>query len=206
MSGPGPVPSAGNVIPPPLFNFPWVRLRDGLLTIQAISQMTQFWALVVGEDGIAQNVAILFDMSGDATITALGVITVTKTNGVAFGYFAPGTDAAQLTGTLAAARIAAGSLPYAKLVNAAGAIVLGAGGAGAIVAITMGRNMEIVAGALVEQDPIETVGTLGAPTAGLRAFVSDSNVAAAGNFGAIVATGGANFVPVYADGANWLIG
>ena len=41
---------------------------------------------------------------------------------------------------------------------------------------------------------------------GTRAFVSDSNVAAAGNFGAIVAGSGANIVPVYYDGTNWRIG
>lgn len=53
-----------------------------------------------------------------------------------------------------------------------------------------------------------TVAALGA-AAGLaysRTFVSDSSVAAAGNFGAIVAGGGANIVPVYSDGTNWRIG
>jgi len=42
--------------------------------------------------------------------------------------------------------------------------------------------------------------------AGADAFVSDSTVAAAGNFGAVVAGGGANGVPVYSDGTNWRIG
>lgn len=51
----------------------------------------------------------------------------------------------------------------------------------------------------------------GLPTAasvgvGARAFVSDSNVPAAGNFGAVVVGGGANKVPVYSDGTNWRIG
>jgi len=41
---------------------------------------------------------------------------------------------------------------------------------------------------------------------GARAFVSDSSVAASGNFGAIVAGGGSNIVPVYSDGTNWRIG
>jgi hypothetical protein len=45
-----------------------------------------------------------------------------------------------------------------------------------------------------------------ATTAGIRGFVSDSNVVAAGNFGAVVVGGGANKVPVYADGAAWRIG
>jgi hypothetical protein len=42
--------------------------------------------------------------------------------------------------------------------------------------------------------------------AGARSFVTDSTVAANGNFGAIVAGTGANPVPVYSDGTNWRIG
>ena len=41
---------------------------------------------------------------------------------------------------------------------------------------------------------------------GGRAFVSDGNLAATGNFGANVAGGGANVVPVWSDGLNWYIG
>lgn len=51
-----------------------------------------------------------FTFSGDATvITSTGVITVTKTRGVSFGYFATGTDAANLTGNLAVARLNSGT-------------------------------------------------------------------------------------------------
>ncbi|MCW2763968.1 MAG: 21, gp21 [Marmoricola sp.] len=39
-----------------------------------------------------------------------------------------------------------------------------------------------------------------------RAMVSDGSVVAAGNFGTIVAGGGANNVPVYCDSAQWRIG
>lgn len=42
--------------------------------------------------------------------------------------------------------------------------------------------------------------------AGARAFVTDGSVVAAGNFGNVVAGGGANGVPVYSDGTNWRIG
>lgn len=45
-----------------------------------------------------------------------------------------------------------------------------------------------------------------ATTAGIRAFISDANLVAAGNFGATVGSGGSNTVPVYSDGANWCIG
>jgi len=41
---------------------------------------------------------------------------------------------------------------------------------------------------------------------GARSFVNDSTVAASGNFGAIVAGGGAYTVPVWCDGTNWRIG
>jgi hypothetical protein len=52
---------------------------------------------------------------------------------------------------------------------------------------------------------IYTVATLPPAADGLRAFVSDSTAAAAGNFGAAVAGGGANTVPVYCAG-GWKIG
>ena len=39
-----------------------------------------------------------------------------------------------------------------------------------------------------------------------RFMVSDSTVAASSNFGATVAGGGSNVVPVFSDGTNWLIG
>lgn len=42
--------------------------------------------------------------------------------------------------------------------------------------------------------------------AGTRAFISDGNLAASTNFGAAVAGGGSNNVPVYSDGTAWRIG
>jgi hypothetical protein len=42
--------------------------------------------------------------------------------------------------------------------------------------------------------------------AGQKAFISDANLSAYGNFGAIVSGGGANNVPVFSDGTNWFIG
>ena len=42
--------------------------------------------------------------------------------------------------------------------------------------------------------------------AGQRAFVTDSNLAASGNFGAVISGGGSNSVPVWSDGTNWRIG
>jgi hypothetical protein len=42
--------------------------------------------------------------------------------------------------------------------------------------------------------------------AGARAFVNDSELVADGNFGAQIAGGGADTVPVWSDGTNWYIG
>jgi hypothetical protein len=50
------------------------------------------------------------------------------------------------------------------------------------------------------------VASLPTPTVPTRAFVTDSTVAASGNFGAIVAGTGTHTVPVYWDGTNWRIG
>jgi hypothetical protein len=41
---------------------------------------------------------------------------------------------------------------------------------------------------------------------GVRGFITDSTVVAAGNFGAVVTGGGVNYVPAYYDGTNWRIG
>ena len=55
--------------------------------------------------------------------------------------------------------------------------------------------------------PTTDVGNLpAATTPGLRAFVTDANLVAAGNFGQTVGNAGSNIVPVYSDGSNWRIG
>ena len=56
--------------------------------------------------GNGSNVATPVALSGDATLANTGAISVTKTGGVAFSSFATGTDAANLTGNVAVARIA----------------------------------------------------------------------------------------------------
>lgn len=42
--------------------------------------------------------------------------------------------------------------------------------------------------------------------AGARAFVSNGNLVATGNFGAQIGSGGSNVVPVWSDGTNWYVG
>lgn len=54
-----------------------------------------------------------------------------------------------------------------------------------------------------------TVATLTAAAtagAGARSFVTDASLSMTAGVGTTVAGGGANKVPVYSDGANWLIG
>ena len=41
---------------------------------------------------------------------------------------------------------------------------------------------------------------------GTRSVVTDSNAALTAGIGATVAAGGSNVVPVFCDGANWVIG
>ena len=53
---------------------------------------------------------------------------------------------------------------------------------------------------------VYTVATLPTGVAGRRAFVTDSGNTLASHHGQAVANGGANFVPVYYDGTNWLVG
>jgi len=56
--------------------------------------------------------------------------------------------------------------------------------------------------------PIAVLSNLGLASAspGARAMINDSTVTASTNFGAIAVGGGANVVPVFSDGTNWLIG
>lgn len=84
--------------------------------------------------GSAANRAVDVPMSGDCTLVMSGAVTCTKTNGVAFAYFATGTDAAQLTGgplpalsgvnltSLNASNLGSGTVPSARVSGAYGSI------------------------------------------------------------------------------------
>lgn len=51
-----------------------------------------------------------------------------------------------------------------------------------------------------------TLPTAATAGAGARAFITDGNVAIAGNVGNQISGGGSNSLPVYSDGTNWRIG
>lgn len=76
--------------------------------------------------------------------------------------------------------------------------------AGALTAISSGSGGNISGSGSVITAPVP-LANLTAVT-GARAFVSDGNLTAAGNFGAQIGSGGANTVPVWSDGANWYVG
>lgn len=57
-----------------------------------------------------------------------------------------------------------------------------------------------------EVTTVYTYATLPVSVSGARAFVSDANLTATGNFGNAVSGGGSNVVPVFYNGTSWLIG
>ena len=69
-------------------------------------------------------------------------------------------------------------------------------------------NTEATGKVLVTKEWVQkgyTVSTLPAGVVGRRAYVTDSTVVASGNFGATVVGGGANTVPIFYNGTNWII-
>lgn len=81
--------------------------------------------------GNASNVATPQSVSGDCTISITGVLTCLSTNGVAFGALATSTDAVNLTGTVASARLT-GSYTG---ITGVGTLTAGATGAGFTIAL-----------------------------------------------------------------------
>lgn len=79
----------------------WAEAYFGAIPAGALA-LTNTHILVGNGSNIATDVA----MSGDATLANTGAITVTKTGGVAFGPFATGTSAVNLSGVVASAQIA----------------------------------------------------------------------------------------------------
>lgn len=178
MSTP-PVPAASASVPPPVKLLPWGTTSDGrpvTLTQSSFDFLTKLWAAANGQGGSASQIAVIFGMSGDGTLSPTGVLTISSSEGRAFV-------------------LSAFQLPSLEFTTSAEFEVTGSpwSQAGTI--------------AFKRAAPV-TVSTLPAAVDGDRNFVTDSSVAASGNFGAIVAGGGTNHVPVYFDGgtSNWRIG
>jgi hypothetical protein len=84
--------------------------------------------------------------------------------------------------------------------------IVGGGTGGVVQLRDSAGTMYLVAGDGYLRGQAKTVATLPAAAtagAGARSYVTDANATA---FNGIVASGGANGVPVYSDGTNWRIG
>jgi len=73
------------------------------------------------------------------------------------------------------------------------------------------ESVNVSGGYFIDGNPVAQnitfqVDSLPPPAERSRAFVNDSSVQAFGNFGLVVVGGGAEFVPVYGNGGNWIIG
>ena len=161
----------------------------------------------MGGTGVARNLQFIVGGVGKADygVTTAGhwqlaasvdIGTVIYLNMIGGAVVVPGTG-----GNIAFSSNGAASYASALVANisclSAGVIGVGTGVSGSAAGTL--KAASLITGAL-------TFATLPAtPTAGHRAFISDCNVVAAGNFGAAAAGGGANGVPVYYDGI-WRIG
>jgi len=154
-----------------------------------------------------------------STLTTAGQLTVTTaTSKVIIGTDSGGSlSLGRIDGTSSAPYIDFNSGATAVDYDARISVGAGNGTVGAatltIAAGSLATGNTTITGALTTSSYSKTtatvVGSLVAAAtagAGARSFVTDSTVAASGNFGAIVAGTGANSVPVYSDGTNWRIG
>lgn len=131
-----------------------------------------------------------------------------------------GTGGALYSGTLAGDFMVIAGQSTGRLclgANASINMTIGAAGNVSTVAPTSGVSLtvnglagqnSIVASGAIQTGSFAVAGLPSAATvgAGSRAFVTDANATMTAGIGTTVVGGGANKVPVYSDGANWLIG
>lgn len=148
------IPDATFPIPPPVAHLPIVQPGNGTFTPVGLELFTKIWAAIQGGGGVypsiqvlQQEVATIFAMHGDGTLSSDGVLTVTKTQGVPFGYFATGTDASHLTGTVPVAALPIATIATVGVVKPDGTTITidpdgtihSAGGAGVSITGTDGN-------------------------------------------------------------------
>ncbi len=117
--------------------------------------------------GNGSNIATAVSLGGDCTIVAAGTITCTKTGGVAFGPFATGTNASNLTGLVATARGGFGAD-----VSAATGVPIFTGGTAAFQATMGSGNIARASGSTFTASAFN--GTIGATTPSTGAFTTVS--------------------------------
>ncbi len=161
MSGPLP-PAPLGPVPPPAAKLAIGVLRgqDVFFNSIGINLITQIWAALSGSGGAIDNIkvieaeiAVIFDMHGDGTLTREGVLTVVSSEGRPFvaSAFIDTTIADNITeGILPPARIGDGSIVYAKIQDETDATLLGrsAGAAGPPMEITVGGGLSLAGGVL----------------------------------------------------------
>lgn len=151
-----------------------------------------------GASGSTTNINI-----GSGTAGALGTTTIGgPTLNVGSPTVTLNSTTASCTLNLAASVTASGNT---KTVN------IGVGGAsGSTTNITLGSSTSGATNTFVLNTPPTgpnyTVTNLPTATAGRRAFATDASTTLLLGLGTTVTGGGANFVPVYADGTNWKYG
>ena len=160
--------------------------------------------LTTGADNVALGWQAGYSVQGNHNIAigsgAMSTGTAqTGSNNVVIGGLAGGTLTSGSGNTL----IGHGAQPHDGAAN--GQLAIYSGGAPRIV--YDGATI-LLAGAVVKSLPVSVrqLPSAGSAGAGARAFVVDSMVAGAGNFGAPAMGGGSHGVPVYSDGRDWLIG
>jgi hypothetical protein len=75
-----------------------------------------------------------------------------------------------------------------------------------ILGLSDGGNLTVFGYAKTTATTITLLGSAATAGAGARAFATDANLVAEGNFGVVVGGSGSNIVPVYSDGTDWRIG
>jgi hypothetical protein len=159
--------------------------------------------IVLGRDGSTAKVALTLNASDPNTglyRNGANQISISLSGTARFTW--SGTEARVSSNVLFAwssttASTAAADTALAR--NAAGVVEVNNGTAGTYRDLRV-RN--------VRTEPTTVAGLVAAATAGkgARGFVTDANTTHAAGIGTAVVGGGANNVPVYSDGTNWIIG
>ncbi len=220
MSNTGATTQATFPVTPPAFNLPWGTVQGGqvMLTPAAMQFLQEIWAAIQGTGGLADQ-------------TTSGLPEPADGVAAAFGLAAPAPDLLAIAGSpigeiqamIGEALLLADAplTPFAQQVlgqlgftqgsivycGADGWFALPPGIAGQVLQ-TGGAGANPQWAMAASAPPTTVAGLPALPADGTRAFVTDSSVVAAGNFGAIVAGSGSSHAPVYYDGGSsqWRIG
>jgi hypothetical protein len=156
-------------------------------------------------DSHAGNVTIatgsndwIFDYTGNLTTPGEVIINSNNAHGGA-GY----------AGIMTMTNTIGGSTNPNKFVrlNSTGSLeIINSAYSNTILGLSDGGNLTVFGYAKTTATTITLLGSASTAGAGARAFATDANLVAEGNFGVAVGGSGSNAVPVYSDGTVWRIG